>query len=234
MSDRTRFDQAVRALSTSSDRHESLCAPFLSVLPVTGVSISVLGGIAGPGTVCSSDREATRLDELQFDLGEGPCWQALASRRPVLTEDIRAKRPADAWPSLVRALDDVPITGVFAFPLSVGSLGIGAVDLYTENPARLHEADVADAVTLAGFAAWQVLRRVLDDQDSEEDSRDGAPESSRREFHQATGMVLAQMGVPASDAALLIRGHAFSTGRSVLEVSRDIVARHLVFSDDMS
>ncbi|WP_374947465.1 GAF domain-containing protein, partial [Agreia sp.] len=150
MTDRTRFDQAVRALSSSHDRRDSLCAPFLSVLPVTGVSISVLGGIAGPGTICASDRRATRLDELQFDLGEGPCWQALSTRRPILTEDIRATRPSDAWPSLVRALSDERVAGIFAFPLAVGSLGIGAVDLYTEDPARLDDADVADAVTLAG------------------------------------------------------------------------------------
>ncbi|WP_374946417.1 ANTAR domain-containing protein, partial [Agreia sp.] len=131
-------------------------------------------------------------------------------------------------------LSDERVAGIFAFPLAVGSLGIGAVDLYTEDPARLDDADVADAVTLAGFAAWQVLRRVLDDQDSEEDSRDDALESSRREFHQATGMVLEQMGVPASNAALLIRAHAFSTGRSVLDVSRDIVDRNLVFSEEMA
>jgi hypothetical protein len=234
MTDRMRFDQAVRDLSKSTDRHANLCAPFLSVLPITGVSISVLGGVAGPATMCSSDRLATRLDELQFDLGEGPCWQALARLRPVLTEDIRAKAPSDAWPSFVRALDDERVTSIFAFPLSVGSLGIGAVDLYTVEPARLEQIDVADAMTLAGHAAWQVLRRVLDDQDSSEDSSADAPESSRREFHQATGMVLAQMGISASDAALLIRAHAFSTGRTVLEVSRDVLDRSLVFSEEMS
>lgn len=234
MTDRMRFDQAVRDLSKSTDRRANLCAPFLSVLPVSGVSISVLGGVAGPATVCSSNRLATRLDELQFDLGEGPCWQALASRRPVLTEDISAKNPSDAWPALVRALSDERVSSIFAFPLAVGTLGIGAVDLYTEEPARLEEIDVADAMTLAGYAAWQVLRRVLDDQDSPEESLTEAPESSRREFHQATGMVLAQMGVSAADAALLIRAHAFSTGRTVLDVSRDIVDRRLVFSEEMS
>lgn len=218
----------------STDPRVDLCAPFLAVLPVTGASISILGGVAGPGTICSSDRLATRLDELQFDLGEGPCWQAMSSRRPVLTEDIRHQVPSDAWPSLVRALDGELVSGVFAFPLSVGSLGIGAVDLYTEKPSRLEPVDVADAMTLAAHAAWHVLRRVLDDHDSQEDSGAGAPELSRREFHQATGMVLAQMGVPASDAALLIRAHAFSTGRSVLEVSRKVVDRSLVFSEEMS
>ena len=233
MSDRARFDEAVRALSSPGDLRADLCSPFLSVLPVTGVSISVLGGLAGPGTICASDRRASRLDELQFDLGEGPCWQALASRRPVLTEDIRHKTACDAWPALVGALGDERIMGVFAFPLAVGSLGVGAVDLYTEHPARLDEGEVADATALAGFAVWHVLHRMLDDHRSQEDSRAEEPVSSRREFHQATGMVLAQRGVQASDAALLIRAHAFSTGRTVLEVSRDIVDRRLVFSEEM-
>jgi len=50
--------------------------------------------------------------------------------------------------------------------------------------------------------------------------------------HQATGMVHAQMNISASDAALLLRAHAFSTGTSVREVASDIVARRIDFLKD--
>jgi hypothetical protein len=42
-------------------------------------------------------------------------------------------------------------------------------------------------------------------------------------------MVAAQLSVSADDALLVIRGRAFSSGRSVEAVAADIVARLLTF-----
>ena len=49
------------------------------VFPVTGSAVSTVGGFLGSETVAASDEYAARLDELQFDLGEGPCWDAVRS-----------------------------------------------------------------------------------------------------------------------------------------------------------
>jgi hypothetical protein len=43
-------------------------------------------------------------------------------------------------------------------------------------------------------------------------------------------MVLAQLRNAADDARLIIQGHAFATGRSMMEVAQDIVERRLGFS----
>jgi AmiR/NasT family two-component response regulator len=47
-------------------------------------------------------------------------------------------------------------------------------------------------------------------------------------------MVLAQLGVPVQEAFVRLRAHAFATRRSLDEVARDVVARRLVFTDDMA
>lgn len=47
-------------------------------------------------------------------------------------------------------------------------------------------------------------------------------------------MVIAQLGVAPEDAALIIRAHAFSTGRPVQEISEDILAFRLDFSEEGS
>jgi hypothetical protein len=57
--------------------------------------------------------------------------------------------------------------------------------------------------------------------------------SDRAEVHQATGMILAQLGVPAQDAFVRLRAHAFATCRPLGEVARDVVTRRLVFTPDM-
>jgi hypothetical protein len=48
---------------------------------------------------------------------------------------------------------------------------------------------------------------------------------SRREVHRATGTILAQLHVSPADALLVLRGHAFASGRTVLEVAASVVDR---------
>lgn len=227
------FTKAQRDLLYAHERNTSLCDPFLSVLPVGGAALSVLAGSAGQSTVCASDDTAARLDELQFDLGEGPCWDAMSTRLPVLKPDLDADGAA-AWPLFTNAVvhdaigDDVH--AVYAFPLFVGSLDIGAVDLYSASTTPLEREQVTDATKLASLAAWQVLRRILADQGGDDLDTPGA--HNRREVHQATGMVLAQLNISADDAALLLRAHAFSSGRTVAEVANDVIERRIDFSAD--
>jgi hypothetical protein len=220
---------------TAHETRGSLCTPFLSVLPVAGAAISVLAGVSGQSTMCSSDPTAARLDELQFDLGEGPCWDAMSTRTPVLRPDF-LRSDARAWPMFTNAVHGDPRTAevqaIFAFPLFVGSLDIGAVDLYSTSSAPLQTHQVTDAAELASVAAWQVLRRILSDTPT--DDAPGPATFHRREVHQATGMVLAQLDISAEDAALLLRAHAFASGRTVAEVANDVVERRLNFAADSS
>jgi len=245
---REAFDTAARELEAWDDSGTELCAAFLRVLPVDGAAISTLGAPFGTETISASDAFAARLDELQFDLGEGPCWRALATRLPVLTSDIRFEQNP-AWPMFRAALGESDIGGLFAFPLAIGTLEIGAVDLYSSVAGPLPAQAVADATELADIVARVVLRRALrhhspDDSAPEGPIGDvsdaaGTPESeaegfSRRVVHQATGMILAQLNLSAADALLLLRGYAFSNGRSVRSVAHDVVARKIDFSTVLS
>jgi len=228
------FGSARRTLSVAHERGTNLCDPFVESLPVSGAAISVLSGAVGQSTISSSNAVAARLDELQFDLGEGPCWQAFKTRRPALSFNLHTG-DNNEWPVFAEAVRSDTVAGdvsaIFAFPLTVGSLDIGAVDLYTTTPVDLTPQQVAGATSLAEVAAWQVLRRVLSEQDLDAlGAEQSAAQSSRREVHQATGMVLAQLNISAEDAALLLRAHAFASGRSVREIATDVVERRLDFS----
>ncbi len=227
VTERQALVDAKRALAFSFESGTNLCDPFLSVVPVTGAAVSVLAIPSAQSTVCASDGMAAHLDELQFDLGEGPCWEALAARRPALHGDLQGE-DAPLWPAFSAAVRDDEVGAMYAFPLVLGSLEIGAIDLYSTTSGRLTRGQVTDTVALTQVAAWQVLRRILADAETGE----GGSASSRREIHQATGMVLAQLDIAAHDALLLLRAHAFSTGRSVREVANDVVERRLSFTPE--
>jgi AmiR/NasT family two-component response regulator len=58
------------------------------------------------------------------------------------------------------------------------------------------------------------------------------PAHSRAEIHQATGMVLAQLGISARDALARLRAYAFAEQRLLSDVARDVVSRRLRFTRD--
>ncbi|MDJ0336856.1 GAF and ANTAR domain-containing protein [Cryobacterium sp. PH31-O1] len=197
--------------------------------------MSVFGGAVPETVVCATDSLAARLDELQFDLGEGPRWEAARTRLPVLEPRIReAAHPL--WPIFSSALMDTAVEALYVFPLTLGALDVGIVELYSRTPGVLDRTDRAKALVLANETAWNLLDRLLRVQESTGNGDAvAAPRTSplsRREIHQATGMVLVQMNVTPTDALLVLRAHAFSQGKTVRTIAGEVVARSLQFSPE--
>lgn len=210
-------------------RGGQLCAPFLERLPITGLSMTVLGESGNESTIHATDETSARIEELQFELGEGPHWQALRSGKPAMVPDVLAGETL-AWPMFGAAVRELGVGAIFAFPMVMGAITVGVVDLYRTGSGPLTPSAIKAARGLAWSAAEPALRVAAQSADSEMPfAIDEAPEL-RREVHQATGIVLVQLGTSATEAFIRIRAHAFSTGRSVEDVARDVVARTVDFS----
>ncbi|GAA3632354.1 hypothetical protein GCM10022200_14070 [Microbacterium awajiense] len=196
-----------------------------AAVAMAGAVISTLGSPMGSQTVCASTTLGARIDEIQIDLGEGPSWEALRTRQPVAVADLQVGDGAH-WPTAWEALRELDLGSLHAFPLFVGPLGIGSVALYSPAARELSDSDTAGLSRLASLVSGTLLRRALRDLDD----ADGAVDEgrySRREVHQATGMVAAGNGIGVDEALLLLRGHAYASGRPVREVAADVVARRL-------
>lgn len=221
------FEAAMDALERSAETPAGFCRPFLDVLPVSGASVATVGDLLGSETLSASDEVAARLDELQFDLGEGPCWDAMASGRPVLEPDVRSL-PRSTWPAFSDAILRADISSIFAFPLAVGPLRMGAVDLYSVAPVELDRRQTKQADAMAAVVGRHVLRQALNAVGRDADDTGNA--FSRRLIHQATGVVLAQLELSADDARLVIHGYAFAASQSMKEIAQDILDGRLNFS----
>jgi hypothetical protein len=231
VADRGVYEGAVLALERATTVGTDLCGPLVAAIGIRGVAVSTLGDPLGSETVCASTPHAARLDEIQLDLGEGPCWEALRSRQPVLERDVGGSDDT-SWPLARQAMHEDGLGAVFAFPLVVAGLSLGAVDLYSRTALDISDQQVTDATSLARIVARQVLRRALTVAGDQEEDGAWSGRFSRREIHQATGMVVAQMGISPVDALLVLRGHAFATGRTVRDVAEDVVGRVLDFTPD--
>jgi len=219
------FATAMAVLEEGGTEREAFSRPFLKVLPITGASVSTLGDLLGSEIVSASSADAERLDELQFDLGEGPCWDALRLGSPVAEPDLPTKG-LGRWPAFAAATRDLRVTSIYAFPLAVGSLRLGAVDLYAAERLALTPAQSRQASAMARVIGRHLLHEAV-----EHAGEPDGPGSrySRRVVHQATGVVLAQLDITAEEALLVLRAHAFATNRSVADVGADVVEGRLGF-----
>lgn len=201
---------------------DQLVEPILQLIPLSGVSIATVGNALSAETIVASDAQIALIDELQFDLSEGPCWDAVGSGRPVLESAIQRGRH-NTWPSFAEAIKDHAVGAIFAFPLRVGPLQVGAVELYDTEERTLSEQLVVEMMSLTRPLSRYVLRRTVE-LAALPDASQFKPHARRR-IHQATGFVIAQLGLSPDDAHLFIQAQAYAQNRPMAEVAEDIIAR---------
>jgi GAF domain-containing protein len=212
------------------DAPARLCGSFVDALFVTGASISVFGRDGQQSTICATDSVAARGETLQFELGEGPHWEALALGLAVLAPDL--SRPEESkWPMFSAAAQEIGMAAVFAFPMTMGAVRVGVVDLYCDRPRRLDSRQVSLAASMAGRCAATAVRQAMRSAEHSASIEQEKAPALRREVHQATGMIQVQLDVDATEAFTRMRAYSFTSGRPVADIASDIVNRRLNFSD---
>ncbi|MCT7658310.1 GAF and ANTAR domain-containing protein [Mycobacterium deserti] len=215
---------------------DRLCEACVGLFDIDAAAISLIFDGANTGTLGSSSAPARVYDELQFTLGEGPCLMSVARRAPVLVADLAD--PSDRrWPIYGPAMLSHQIRAVFAMPVLVAGEYVGALDFFRARPGVLEGKHLAGAVAAAELAELSVLD--LMDGDLQAAANDPASNAwtelhalSRTEVSQATGMLVAQLGIEPAEALVRLRAHAYATGRSATDVARDILERRLRLEAD--
>jgi hypothetical protein len=203
-----------------------LCGVCPGIAGVTGAGVMLMSGEIPRGSLCSSDGVSHLIEELQYTLGEGPCVDAYRQDAVVAEPDL-ADPVTRRWPAFSPAAVQAGARAVFGFPLRVGAVRLGALNLYRDRPGPLSGDQHADALVVADVAARWVL-----------EAQAGAPPDMVAEeletgadfhfvVHNAAGMVSVQEGISVTEALIRLRAYAFGSERLLAEVAGDVVTRRL-------
>ena len=216
--------------SESAGRWSSarLCDATRDIIGVSGAGVMLMSGDGPRGSLCTTNEVSNLIEALQYTLGEGPCVEAYQYNRVVAEPDlVHPERPR--WFAFTPQAIAAGARAVFAFPLQVGTVRFGALDLYRDGPGPLNDGQHADAMVMADVIADWVL-------DVQADAPAGsvAQELDRdADFHivvhNAAGAVSVQLGVSIAEALIRLRAYAFSNDRPLCDVAEDVVARRLRF-----
>ena len=203
-----------------------LCAACPRILGVNGAGIMLMSGDIPRGSLGTSDEVSQLIEDLQYTLGEGPCVDACQQDEVVAEPDL-AQPVTRRWVAFTPPVLRAGARAVFAFPLRIGTVRLGALDFYRDGPGPLSDEQHADALAVASVAARWVL-----------EAQAGAPPGAVAQeleagadfhfaVHNAAGMVSVQQGISVTDALIRLRAYAFTHDRSLTEVSQDVVGRKL-------
>lgn len=210
-----------------------VCARCVVELSVTGAGATVLShlrngsveaGHPTRGLVHATDPTSAGLEDLQLTVGEGPCLDTFASGGPVLVADLAAE--GGRWPAFTRGALALGAAAVFSFPLQIGVVRLGSLDLYRDEPGPLTRGEVTDALILADLAT----QGIADELDGHDTADLSWLFDFHEEVHQATGMVQVQLGTSTEVALMRLRAYAFTQDEPLAEVARQVVTRKLRFT----
>ena len=184
---------------------DHLVLQIVDIMPISAAGVTLISPGLSPRYIAASNGSALRFEQLQTELGEGPCLAAYHAGKAIAVPDIAGDERFPAFSP--RALD-AGLAAVFTFPLHHGEQRLGALDLYRDSPGALSGPFMKTAQTLADVAAAYLLNAEAraDLQDSSDRSREAA-------LHDAL------TGLPNRTLILERLEHAFLRGQRTNKTS---------------
>lgn len=191
-----------------------------------GAAILLAGAGSPSGIATSSGSLGQDIAELELKLGEGPGHQALSNRGPVLADQLLTGA-CEEWPVFASEARERTVGAIFAFPLCLGSICVGVLEVCRCVPGKLTVTHLTDLSLLASLAtsALLLMQAGLDDRDTLDLLESGDPVQIR--VHQATGMVAQQTSLSLPDSLALIRSYALTHELSLGNVAEQVVTRRI-------
>jgi hypothetical protein len=223
-----RLRRILTALSNGSEAWTAarLCQKCPEIAGVTGAGVMLMSGDVQRGSLSASDEVSHLVEDLQYMLGEGPCVDAYRQDRVIAEPDL-ADPSTPRWLAFTPPALRAGVRAVFGFPLQVGTVRLGALNLYRDRPGPLNADQHADTLVLAGVAA----RWVLETQAGAAPGAVAGELEAGADFHftvhNAAGIISVQEDISVAEALIRLRAFAFTSDRALTDVARDVIARRL-------
>jgi hypothetical protein len=203
-----------------------LCAACPRILEVSGAGIMLMSGDIPRGSLDTTDEVSQLIEDLQYTLGEGPCVDAY-HRGEVVAEPDLAEPVTRRWLAFTPPTLRAGARAVFAFPLRIGTVRLGALDFYRDRSGPLSGEQHADALAVADAAARWVLEAQAGALPGTVAGELEAGANFHFVVHNAAGILSVQQGISVTDALIRLRAYAFAHDCLVTVVAQDVIDRKL-------
>lgn len=204
---------------------EDLGTRLVDLLGVDGAGVMLEDHRGDLRFATATDDVLRQIEELQIEVGDGPCVRAARQGVVVSIPDTRADAQ---FPRFSPLAADRGVCSVHSFPMRLGEDSVGALNVYGKSPGELstYGRRAGQALTDVATASLLNARAFRETSDLADNLQRAL--HSRVVVEQAKGYLAASCGITPSDAFELLRTHARSHRTKLAVVAGDVVAGRLV------
>lgn len=173
-------------------------------------------------TVAASDEVAEFIDDLEKELGEGPCLDAIDEDSPDqhICPDLTE---GSQWPQLAqRIMAETNVRGMAGFRLRQDGRRVGALNVFSDTPGALTDYSLEQAIMVTAFAS--VTLAALERGEEATTLRRGL--ESNREIGKAVGLLMAMHNIDDDRAFEMLAKVSQEMNVKVAEVAAQVVSHH--------
>lgn len=212
--------ELIYAKADYDDVHRAIVDSALQLVPGCDHGSLMLGKQGRFRTVAASDDVAVQVDQIEREVGDGPCVDAIEDEGFQLDEDIAAR---SQWPALAeRILAETPVRGMVGHRIVVHDGKVGALNLFSDTPGALTTESANQGTVLASFAS--VALTAVANHERAETLQRGL--HSNREIGKAVGLLMTAHKVSSDEAFELLRKASTDMNIKLSRVAREVVDHH--------
>lgn len=189
---------------------------LLAVPHAEHVGITLLRPKRRPQSAASTDEVPAELDDLQFDLDEGPCLDAATGPPVIVAGDVGSD---ERWPLYgPRCVETSGIRSMLCLRMPLGGEDHAGMNFYSSQVDAFGDEDITAGSLLIPFAA---LVQQADLHHGDVDNLSTALDSSRM-IGTAIGILMTTHRVREDEAFAMLRRTSMSLNRKLRDVAADV------------
>jgi GAF domain-containing protein len=209
--------ELLRAHGANAAEPEPLVALAMAAVPATGCAGLTIAGMEERWqTLAATDPVAADLSAIQFQLREGPSFDAVDSTEVVCVPDLELDL---RWPAFGRHAVTAGVRSLMALRMNVEHLGRAGLVLYAPRPDAFSERDVDVAGVLAWLVGAALQRRRLRERAT---NLEIALETNRH-IGSAIGILMARELLTAEQAFERLRETSQRLHRKLRDLAEDVI-----------
>lgn len=186
----------------------------------------VLSGITlmrhrSAATVASSSEEAQRLDEVQYQFGDGPCLKSCREKVLIHVPDLEQDQ---TWPEYNSTIIQYGIRSVLAVPFELtGDEARAGLNLYSDQPKGFGQREVKEAIGFVEQASTglSLAVRLANSTDTANHLR--AAMEARTVIDTAVGVIIGQNRCSQEEAVRLLMSASSTRNMKLRDVAAQVV-----------
>jgi transcriptional regulator with GAF, ATPase, and Fis domain len=207
---------------------QRVCQQVVHAVPDAEIASITLLRDGAPYTATATGDSAHRIDQAQYEAGQGPCLEAARTGE---LQRVKVAEAARQWPEFAAAAAESAVLGYLCAPLFVDREYHGSLNLYDTGGNSFGALDAA-LLELYTTAAEAALRSARRHQAARETTAQlSAALTSRAVIDQAKGILMALHRIPADGAFKLLVNASQEQNVKLREVAQDFVTSALAAPD---